>query len=148
MKKWMFSAIALTMSLHCPLRADNGYSAESYPQSAPQSVNESPIEEPEAFPDNDSEEPDTTEEIIKENEELNFQPTPPVEVPPLNEYHSVPVSEPDEEPVVEVGRASSESADAISRQRWQRVAIAAGAVAIATIALILVGQHKGRHAPN
>ena len=44
-----------------------------------------------------------------------------------------------------VGRASNQSANAARNRTWQNVAIAAGAVAIAVTALILVHNNRGHH---
>lgn len=43
-----------------------------------------------------------------------------------------------------VGKASNEGANAARRKTWQRVAIAAAAVVVATIAIILVSLNEGR----
>lgn len=45
-----------------------------------------------------------------------------------------------------VGKASEESSRTATRERWQNIALAVGAVAVATVALILVANNKGHKA--
>lgn len=47
-----------------------------------------------------------------------------------------------------VGKASEEASHSASRERWTNVAIAAGAVVVATVCLVLVSQNKGRTSGN
>lgn len=44
-----------------------------------------------------------------------------------------------------VGQAANEGANAAKRKQWQNIALAAGAVAIAVTALILVASNDGHH---
>lgn len=44
-----------------------------------------------------------------------------------------------------VGQAASEGSNAAKRKRWQNIAIAAGAIAIAVTALILIASNDGHH---
>ncbi len=131
MKRWVASAIAITMPFNGFLRAD------SYPEAEIETV--APLQEAPVEPQSAA----TTEEDTSKAEKkpaFTVLMTPPAEEPALD----APDKE-EEEHVVEVGEASNEAEKAASKQRWQRIAIAAGAVIIATIALILVGTNQGHH---
>ena len=57
------------------------------------------------------------------------------------------IIEDNDEPVV-AGKPVSrekETSDPAKRRRWQNIGIAAGAIAVAVTALVLVGQHDGHH---
>lgn len=49
------------------------------------------------------------------------------------------------EPGTPVGQASDEGARTAKRKQWQNIAIAAGAVAVAVTALVLVASNDGHH---
>jgi hypothetical protein len=44
-----------------------------------------------------------------------------------------------------VGQAASEGSNAAKKKRWQNIALATGAVALAVTALILVASNDGHH---
>ena len=44
-----------------------------------------------------------------------------------------------------VGQAASEGTNAAKKKRWQNIALAAGALAVAITALILVASNDGHH---
>ncbi len=44
-----------------------------------------------------------------------------------------------------VGQAASDGANAAKKKRWQNIALAAGAVAVAVTALILIANNDGHH---
>lgn len=73
---------------------------------------------------------DPVEEAVPVVEEtiIALEPTPELPPPPTDK---------------EVGKASADAANAAKWKNWQSIALAAGAVTVATVALILVANHQG-----
>jgi len=63
--------------------------------------------------------------------------TPALATEPTNESEGTPV-----------GQAASEGSNAARKKRWQNIALAVGAVAVAVTALILIASNDGHDAPK
>ncbi len=76
-----------------------------------------------------------------------FTPALRAEVPPAENASPTEMgNDPDQNEGTPVGAAASEGSNTAKKKQWQNVALAAGAVAVAVTALILVSTNDGHHA--
>ncbi len=144
MKKWIASAIAVSMTLNTALGADGSpvpppsYSSETQTEPQPADETDATLSASTAAL---ADEGQPAADPVADRGQSSLESTEVLaaDAPPLEGSQKTET----EPQVAEVSKASSDSSNKTPNRTWQRVAIAAAAVVVATIALILVANNQG-----